>query len=166
MGRHAGPGVALHGKTVGAAGARRRPLRGPGGRGTFARMFGKVLIAVVALLVGWLLLRTRMRGAGRYAPPPAPPRPPSLSSGALRQLAYVALAVLVAGTGLYLYEGWAARRVPVLVRVINANTGATVTYRARRADVVGRSFLTLDGRRVTLADVERMELEDDPGIVF
>ncbi len=126
-------------------------------------MFGKVLIAVVALLVAWLLLRARMRGAGRTAPPTVPAPSSTRSASAPRHLAYVALGVLVAGTGLYLYEGWAERRAPVLVRVINANTGAVATYRARRSDVVGRSLLTLDGRRVTLADVERMELETDPG---
>ena len=46
------------------------------------------------------------------------------------------------------------------MRVINANTGEGVTYQARREDVAGRSFRTLDGRRITLADVERMELDE------
>jgi hypothetical protein len=34
------------------------------------------------------------------------------------------------------------------------------SYQARRDDVKGRSFTTLDGRIVTLADVERMVLAD------
>jgi hypothetical protein len=67
---------------------------------------------------------------------------------------------MVAGTGLYFYQGWQAGREAVTVRVVNANTGVAVTYRARREDVSGRSFLTLDGRRVTLAEVERLELGD------
>jgi hypothetical protein len=70
---------------------------------------------------------------------------------------------MLAGTGLYLFEGWEAGRRPVTVRVINANTGAVVTYQVSPKDVTGRSFQTLDGRRVTLADVERMEVSASNG---
>jgi hypothetical protein len=57
-----------------------------------------------------------------------------------------------------LYLDYQAGREVVSVRVINANTGEATTYMARRADVRGRSFTTLDGRPVTLSDVDRMEL--------
>jgi len=65
---------------------------------------------------------------------------------------------MLAGTGLYLFEVWEAGRRPMTVRVINANTGTVVTYEVSPKDMTGRSFRTLDGRRVTLADVERMEV--------
>jgi hypothetical protein len=42
--------------------------------------------------------------------------------------------------------------------VINIDSGQSATYRAYRGDVEGRRFETLDGRIVTLADAERMEL--------
>jgi len=45
----------------------------------------------------------------------------------------------------------------VSVRVINANTGSSVSYQARRGDVKDRSLETVDGRRVVLAAVERLE---------
>lgn len=70
---------------------------------------------------------------------------------------------MLAGTGLYLFEGWEAGRRPMTVRVINANTGAVVTYQVSPKDMTGRSFRTLDGRRVTLADVERMEVTASGG---
>jgi hypothetical protein len=34
------------------------------------------------------------------------------------------------------------------------------TYRAYRSDVRGRRFATLDGRQVTIADSERIEITD------
>jgi hypothetical protein len=66
---------------------------------------------------------------------------------------------MVAGSLFWLYLDWQESRELVAVKVINANTGEVTSYRARRADVEGRHFTTLDGRRVTLADVERMILE-------
>ena len=122
-------------------------------------MFGKILITVVVLVVAWLVIRKRLQAGGRIAPPPVR-GDPLLPVGVLRALAYGAVSVMIAGTGLYLFQGWVSGREAVTVRVINANTGEGVTYQARREDVSGRSFRTLDGRRITLADIERMELEE------
>jgi hypothetical protein len=122
-------------------------------------MFGKILITVVVLVMAWLVIRKRLQTGGQVAPPPVR-GDPLMPVGVLRALAYGLVSVMVAGTGLYLFQGWVTGREAVTVRVINANTGEGVTYRARREDVVGRSFRTLDGRRITLADVERMELYD------
>jgi hypothetical protein len=70
---------------------------------------------------------------------------------------------MIAGTGLYLFEDWEAGRRPVTVSVINANTGEVVTYQVSPKDLAGRSFRTLDGRHVTLADVERLEVYPSGG---
>jgi hypothetical protein len=122
-------------------------------------MFGKILITIVVLVMAWLVIRTRLQAAGRAAPPPAR-GDPLIPAGVLRALAYGVVSVMIAGTALYLFQGWVTAREAITVRVINANTGEGVTYQARREDVAGRSFRTLDGRRITLADVERMELDE------
>lgn len=124
-----------------------------------AAMFAKILLTVVIALIAWQVIRTRRRTRGQVVPPPMKDVP-LIPAGFLRALAYGLVLVMMAGTGLYLFQGWIAGREVVTVRVINANTGEGVTYRARREDVTGRSFRTLDGRRVTLADVERMELDE------
>ena len=122
-------------------------------------MFGKILITIVVLVMAWLVIRTRLQAGGRAAPPPARDHP-RIPAGVLRALAYGVVSVMIAGTALYLFQGWVTAREAITVRVINANTGEGVAYQARREDVAGRSFRTLDGRRITLADVERMELDD------
>jgi hypothetical protein len=122
-------------------------------------MFGKILITIVVLVMAWLVIRTRLQAGGRAALPPAR-GDPLIPAGVLRALAYGVVSVMIAGTALYLFQGWVTARAPITVRVINANTGEGVTYQARREDVAGRSFRTLDGRRITLADVERMELDE------
>jgi hypothetical protein len=125
-------------------------------------MFGKILVTAVVLFIAWQVIRARSRRGGpQRATPTVPPLPPLVSSRAMRGLAYGLVAVMVAGTGVYLFDGWASRRETVRIRVVNANTGQEVIYRARRDAVTGRSFHTLDGREVTLAEVERMEIGPD-----
>jgi hypothetical protein len=119
-------------------------------------MFGKVLVTILVLALVWMVVRNRVGGARTD---PAAPRTALIPAAALRALAYGLVSVTVAGTGLYLYQGWEQGREIVRVRVVNAGTGQGVTYRARRQDIVGRSFRTLDGHAVTLADVERMEVD-------
>jgi hypothetical protein len=123
-------------------------------------MLGKILLTLAVILGAYAVIRARLRDAGERPQPQAPPALANpIPPGALRPLAYGLVAVMVAGSLLWLYLDWEASREVVAVKVINANTGAVSTYRARRAEVQGRHFTTLDGRRVTLADVERMVLE-------
>ena len=82
-----------------------------------------------------------------------------------RLLGYSLLAVMIAGTTLYFYLDWEENRRVVSVRVINIDSGQSTTYRAYRGDVDGRRFETLDGRVVTLADAERMELVVESRVV-
>ena len=49
----------------------------------------------------------------------------------------------------------------VTVHVINTQTGAKSSYQARREDLAARSFTTVDGRKVYVAGIERIEVETD-----
>jgi hypothetical protein len=123
-------------------------------------MLGKILLTLAVILGAYAVIRARLREgqeSTRAQPQSAPP--PLIPSGMIRAVAYALVAVMVAGSLLWLYLDWEESREVVAVQVINANTGEITTYRARRADVEGRHFTTLDGRRVTLADVERMVLD-------
>ena len=120
-------------------------------------MIWKLLLTLAVLLGGWVFVRTRLRRA--VAPPEwTPPRRPRIARGRLRALAYGLAGLMLLGTGGYFYRGWAYGNQIVEVQVINAATGAVTPYQARRRDVDGRGFRTLDGREVRLADVERMVL--------
>ena len=123
-------------------------------------MLGKILITGVVILIAYLTIRSGAQRRARSGTVSLPSRQePPLPTGALRTLAYGMAAVLMAGSLLWMYLDYRSAREVVTVRVINASTGSVTTYRARRSDVQGRQFNTLDGRRVTLADVDRMELE-------
>jgi hypothetical protein len=122
-------------------------------------MFGKILLTAAVILGAYLAIRTRMqRGREVASVPSAAGREPLVPPGTLKAVAYGLVVVMVAGSLLWLYLDYEAGREVVTVRIINANTGDATTYMARRADVKGRQFTTLDGRPVTLSDVDRMEL--------
>lgn len=122
-------------------------------------MLSKILLTLAVILVLYGVIRARLQAGGRKQSPQSPPRPPLIPLARVRALAYGLLVAMVSGSMLLLYSGWKEGRQVVSVQVINANTGAVVTYQARRADVEGRQFTTLDGRRVLLAEVERLVLE-------
>jgi hypothetical protein len=122
-------------------------------------MLGKILLTLAVVIGAYFVIRARWQGRASTDRSPPPPRTPLVPPATLRAVAYGLVAVMVTGSVLWLYLGWEEGHEVVAVRVINANTGGVTTYRARRVDIEGRHFTTLDGRQVTLADVERMELE-------
>jgi hypothetical protein len=121
-------------------------------------MLGKILLTLAVILGAWLVIRLRLERRKPAAPPPQtrPLLPPAL----MRALAVGLVAVMVGGSLLWLYLDWESGRGLVNVRVINANTGEETSFQARRQDIGERQFTTLDGRRVTLAEIERMVLEE------
>ena len=120
-------------------------------------MFWKLLLTAAVILGAYLVIRGRMNRA-RRPQPSAPASAYRLPTGLARAAAYTLLVLMLAVTGLYLIRGWDEGREILRVQVVNANTGVVIDYRARRRDIAGRDFRTLDGREVRLADVERLIL--------
>lgn len=75
-----------------------------------------------------------------------------------RRVAYAIVGILVMVTAAVYYRAWHERHQIVTVRVINTTTGAVDTYRARKGDIQQHYFETIDGRAITSADVERIEV--------
>lgn len=121
-------------------------------------MLGKILLTLAVILGAWLVIRLRLER--RKPAVPAAQTRPLLPPALVRALAVGLVAVMVSGSLLWLYLDWESGRGLVNVRVINANTGEVTSFQARRQDIGERQFTTLDGRQVTLAEIERMVLED------
>lgn len=121
-------------------------------------MFLKILLTLTVILGAYGVIRARMRRIDEPLPD-SPARSPLIPPETVRIIAIGLVSIMVAGSLLWLYLDWQKSREIVAVQVINANTGSIASYRARRADVADRHFITLDGRRVTLAEVERMVRE-------
>ena len=118
-------------------------------------MIGKILLTLG--VIGAVVLMVKLR---RRQPPPAAPQPRETDEG-FRWLALVVLALLVAGSAFFIWQTWRDASEVVVLRVIDTRSGQVTEYQAYRSDVDGRQFRTLDGRRVVLAETERLERLDD-----
>lgn len=124
-------------------------------------MLGQILITTAVILVAYLVVRGRREERGTRAALPV--RGVRLPVRLLRSLAYALVGLMVVGSVYLLFHQWVRARETVIVEVINTNNGRITHFQARRGEVAGRTFVTLDGQKVTLADVERMILRDAPG---
>ena len=124
-------------------------------------MISKLLLTI--LLILGLLYYVRIRSSARppERPRKAPVNPPPARQAPLvpRSILYLFIGLMLLATTVMLYFDLEKNYRVVTVRVINSDTGQVVEYQARRGDIDGRTFETVDGRVVTLADVERMELD-------
>lgn len=121
-------------------------------------LFTAAVIAIVYLLAKGRAQRGQAKTRRDALPGPTKSQDRAVSPDRLpHYLAYALLGVMLAGSGIFIFTEWSDQYRVVTVRVINTNTGNTVTYEARRGDVRDRSLETTDGRRVVLAEVERLE---------
>ncbi len=124
-------------------------------------MIIKILFTAAVIALVYLVARNR-DAAGRRATVAGRParlaKPELADTRVPRYLSYGLLGIMLAGSSVFIFLEWRDQYRVVSVRVVNTNTGQSVDYRARRGDVADRSFETLDGRRVVLAAVERLEV--------
>jgi hypothetical protein len=135
-------------------------------RVTVAPMITKILFTAAIIAIVMLYAGGKARGRDVAARTPDPGRTQASSPAAeslktrnlARYLAYALLGVMLAGSGTFLFLQWQDHYRVVSVRVVNTNTGRSESFQARRGDVEDRAFVTLDGRRVVLSGIERLEL--------
>lgn len=127
-------------------------------------MITKILFTAAVIAIVYLLARTRAQGSRELQRHQTPTAAGSAESAPMtsgermpRYLAYILLGTMLAGSTTFIFMDWRDQYRVVTVRVINTNNGNSVTYQARRGDVKDRSLQTIDGRRVVLAAVERLE---------
>ena len=122
----------------------------------------KILLpALVGLLLYFLgKSHARRNGAPTVAPRPQPATLTERFRLSIRRAAGLLVGTTLLATIWLLYEEWQTAHKPVVVRVIQVQTGAVTAYQALQGQIQGRTFHTLDGRLVRLADVERMEVEE------
>lgn len=119
-------------------------------------MFWKLLLTAAVILGAYVVIRARIDRKPEMSV--AQRRTSILPRGSAQGLAYALAGLTLAGTGFYLFRSWDTGREVLRVQVVNANTGVAVDYQARRRDIEGRGFRTLEGQVIRLADVERMVL--------
>ncbi|MEA3640559.1 MAG: hypothetical protein VBE63_11525 [Lamprobacter sp.] len=134
-------------------------------------MFTKLLLTATVILVAWLVVRDRWRAGddaharlghklgaepGALSNQRSTALGPLMPRGAVKLAAYGLVILMLVGTALYLFQDWQHAREIVQLQVVNVYTGQVDRYEAQRGDISQRSFVTLDGRRIQIAEMERL----------
>ncbi|RTZ80340.1 MAG: hypothetical protein DSZ01_02360 [Gammaproteobacteria bacterium] len=113
-------------------------------------------LAVIALVV--FLVKFRQR--------PVPARAPVVSrkpdTRLIRLIAVVTLVVMLTGSLVMIYLSWRDSHQRLQVKVIDSRSGRVSEYEVYRGRLGERSFETVDGRQVRLAETERLEVAASP----
>ncbi len=73
-------------------------------------------------------------------------------------IAYIIVgAIVLTGLLFWILDYRDDRRV-MDIRITNPGTGKVESYQAYQMDIKGKTFITLDGRQVTIGDSERFEI--------
>lgn len=117
-------------------------------------MISKILftISVIAAVILFVKLRRRQV--------PQTPQAEDETAQGFRWLALVAVGLMVIGSGIFVWQAWRDASEVLVLKVIDTRSGQVTEYRAYRSDVDGRAFRTVDGRRISLAETERLEVLD------
>jgi hypothetical protein len=77
----------------------------------------------------------------------------------LTRSAFTFMFLMVLAAGVIVFFELKGDYETVTVHVINSETNSRTSYQAQRQDVTEDSFTTIKGRKVFVADVERVEME-------
>ncbi|MBW9267793.1 MAG: hypothetical protein AB2565_06615 [Candidatus Thiodiazotropha endolucinida] len=123
-------------------------------------MITKLILTLTVIAIAWLVVKNRQQRVQAITHDSQPDVAARRATNPLLKWgAYALLAMLLAGSGAYLFVQWQDSTRVVTVVVVDTQTGRSVSYQARRGDIEERYFVTLDGREVSVANNERIELE-------
>ena len=77
----------------------------------------------------------------------------------LRRFAYAFMGLMLCVAGVMLYLDILDEHTLVTVHLVNAQTGERSSFKAKRQDIESGSFTTIDGRKIFVSSVERIEVE-------
>ena len=120
-------------------------------------MIGKILFTIAVILLVALIWRTRSPRRTTAGVSARLVNPPPARRSPVRALAVAAVVLMLLASAFLLYEHWRDASEVIYIRVVDAPSGRASEYRAQRGDIQDREFLTTDGRRIVLAETERLE---------
>ena len=123
-------------------------------------MLGKAVLTLTVIIIAILVVKQRNdQEAGRSQPTKRQAGNGEDTMGSdLRFAAYLFL-VLMFGTGAFIYyQRWQDDRTVLTVNLYRDGQSQPVSYEVYKFQLETRSFTTVEGVRITVADNERMEV--------
>jgi len=128
---------------------------------SFAPMLTKILLTVAIIIAAMLYVRSQNSKPTRPESPPAPP--PTLLGITLtaQKLGYGLLSLFLLISALVYFYYWRDQQKIINIRVFADSSNHSTVYQARRSDIKGRHFITIDGKEVKLGTADRMEVSTE-----
>ena len=121
-------------------------------------MLTKIILTLL-VVVGCLWFASSKRGQNRQPSLVVGSKKDQQRRAILLRGAYLFMFAMVIAASAMIYIELSDSYTTVTVHVINTQTGAKSSYQVRREDVAAHSFTTLNGRKVYVAGIERIEVE-------
>lgn len=126
-------------------------------------MITKLLFTALVIVIVGALFHKQQHARNNTGRPARSTGQHEVERGSLapKTLAYGLVGLLILASSVIYFFSWRTDNELITLRVINAQGEAT-QYQTRRADLKKREFLTLDSKRVRLADSDRLEILETP----
>ena len=118
-------------------------------------MLGKILLTVLVIAAAVLFARARASATVHRTNDETAKEASRIPT---RTLAYIVAFSLIGGAVLFYFQHWRDWHEVVDVRVVNTQSGQTAQYRVLKGTIQERSFKTVDGWKVTVSALERLEM--------
>ena len=129
-------------------------------------MIGKILLTLAVMAIAYLMVRQEHKGkSDKSKPAPSKigagdqkkPPDPTLHDD-LRTASYLFLLFMIFVGGALYYYRWLDDHKLITVRLYSADQADPTSYEVYKFQLADRSFTTVDGRVITAAGSERMEI--------
>ena len=127
-------------------------------------MLSKFLITLIVVVIAFFVIRQRNLGGAHPTRKSIEDSKSKKDSSKdeftddLRKGAYIFLALMISlGATLYYFD-WKDDHTVVTIYLHRSNGSQPVSYQAYKYQLQDRSFVTIDGRSITVASSERMEI--------
>lgn len=121
-------------------------------------MLSKIILTLTVIMVCMWLISSKRNALKQPAKNLINPEAERFNKTVQRAaIAFMILMVLAAGAMIYIEI--ADQREIMAVHVINTQTGLKTSYQARKDDIQSSGFTTVEGMKIFVAGVERVEIE-------
>ncbi|MCP4187417.1 MAG: hypothetical protein GY763_07425 [Gammaproteobacteria bacterium] len=120
-------------------------------------MLTKILVTVLVIIGCMWMLSARRENTNpqlKIVPNPKNQQKQKL----FRQAAWSFMLLMVIAAGVMISLELQDKNTVVTVHVINTQSGQSISYKARREDIQSNNFTTVEGRKIFVAGVERVEI--------
>lgn len=130
-------------------------------------MLGKILLTLLVMLIAFMVLRQRTQTSQSEGTKPSKKKelnqtnqkPDSESTSDLRVAAYLFLILMFGAAIIIYYQRWQDDHSIVTVSLFRGDQTAATTYQVYKYQLGERTFTTVEGTLITVADSERMEVQ-------